>query len=80
MLKQMDFDHLLENVKKLFGAGLDALKTASKKLVHKTGIFTVNKIMNAVAKSNDDKIVKQDPVKEMMISLEKRDKILNDLR
>ena len=36
--------------------------------------------MNAVAKSNDDKIVKQEPVKKMMISLEKRDKILNDLR
>ena len=26
MLKEMDFDHLLENVKKLFGAGLDALR------------------------------------------------------
>ena len=36
--------------------------------------------MNAVTKSNDDKIVKQEPVKEIMIPLEKRDKILNDLR
>ena len=36
--------------------------------------------MNAVTKSNDDKIVKQEPVEEIMIPLEKRDKILNDLR
>ena len=42
--------------------GLDALKTASKKLVHKpaeaTGETLGNKIADAVAKLNDKKIVK----------------------
>ena len=34
------------------------MNTASKKVVHKTGKFSGNKIADAVAKSNDDKIVK----------------------
>ena len=44
--------------KQLLDTGLDAPKTASKKLVHKaaetTGEFIGNKIANAVAKSKDD--------------------------
>ena len=46
--------------------GLDALKNASKKVVHKaaeeTSEFIGNKIVDAVAKLNDEKILKQKPV------------------
>ena len=57
----MDFYHLHENIKKkLSDKGLDALKTASKKVVHKTREFIGNKIAEAVTKSKDDKIVKHD--------------------
>ena len=59
---------------------LDALKIASKKVVHKTDEFLGNKIADAVTKSNDKKIEKQEPVQEIIITLEKRDEILNDLR
>ena len=60
MLKDMDFCYLLENIKKILDIGLDSLKTASKKVVHKTGEFLKNKIADAVVKSNDDNIVKPD--------------------
>ena len=56
--------------------GLDALKTASKKVVHKAGEFLENKTAGAVTKSNDDNI----NVEEIIIPLEKRDKMLNKLR
>ena len=59
---------------------LDAVKTASKKVVLKEGEFLGNKIAEAVTKSNDDKIVKKEPVEEIMIPPEKRDEILNILR
>ena len=59
--------------KQLLDTGLDALKSASKKVVHETGEFFENK-------SADDKIGKQEPVEEIIIPLEKRDEILNDLR
>ena len=64
--------------------GLDALKTASRKVVHKaveaTGEFIESKIA--------DKIVKRKPlinenlrnVEEMIILPEKREEILNELR
>ena len=60
--------------------GLDSLKTASKKVVHKAGEFTGNKTIDAVTKSKDDNIVKQEPAEEIIISPKKRDKILNNLR
>ena len=70
--------------KQLLDTGLDSLKTASKKVVHKAGKFLGNKIAGAVTKSNDDKIEKPDDnlrnVEEIIIPLEKRDKILNKLR
>ena len=76
----MDFYHLLENIKKqLLDTGLDSLKAASKNVVHKTGEFLGNKIADAVTMSNDDKIVKQEPVEEIIIPLEERDAILNEL-
>ena len=59
---------------------IDSLKTASKKVVHKAGEFIKNKIADAVTKSNDDIIVKQEPVEEIIIRPEERDEILNKLR
>ena len=56
------------------------MKTAFKKVVHKAGEFLRNKIAEAVTKSNDDKIKKQEPVEEIIITLEKRDEIFNKLR
>ena len=48
------------------------------------GEFLVTKIADAVAKSNDDKIIKADEnpriFEEIIISLEKKDEILNKLR
>ena len=52
--------------------GLDPVKTASKKVVHKLGEFIGNKIADTVNKSNDDKIEKQGPVEEIIIPLEKK--------
>ena len=66
--------------KQLLDTGLDAVKTASRKVVHKAGEFLGNKIADAVTKSNDDKIVKQEPVEEKIIPPEERDEILNKLR
>ena len=54
--------------------------TASKKVVHKAGEFIGYRIADAVTKSNDDNIEKQEPVEEIIIPLEKRDEILNKLR
>ena len=52
--------------------GLDAVKTDSKKVVHKAGECLGNKIADAISKPNDDKIVKQELVEEIIISLEKK--------
>ena len=60
--------------KQLLDTGLDSLKTASKKVVHKAGEFLGNKIADAVTKSNDDKIVKnkQEPAEKIIIPPEKK--------
>ena len=60
--------------------GLNSLKTASKKVVHKTGGFLENKTADAVAKSNYDKIVEQEPVEEIIKKKKKRDEILDRLK
>ena len=65
--------------KQLLDTGLDSLRTASKKIVHKAGEFIGKKIADAVTKSNDDKIVKQEPVEEIIIPPENRNEILNKL-
>ena len=69
--------------KLLLDRRLDAVKTASIKAVYKAGEFLGNKIADALTKSKDDKIVKPDEnlkhFEETIISLEKRDKILNKL-
>ena len=64
--------------KQLLGTELDYLKTTSKKVVHKTGEFLGKKIADAVTKSSNNKIVKQEP--KIIIPPEKRDEILNELR
>ena len=55
--------------------GLDAVKTASKKAVNKAGEFLGNITADTVTKSNDDEIVKQEPVEEIMIPQEKKETI-----
>ena len=60
--------------KRLLDTGLDTVKTSSKKVVYKAGEFIGNKIADAI------KIVKQEPVEEIIILPEKRDEILNELR
>ena len=56
--------------------GLDSLKSASIKVVHKPGEFLGNKIADAVTKSNGFKIVKSDEnarnVEEIIIPPKKR--------
>ena len=86
MLKIMDFYHLQE----IYPTNREkkVLTTASKKVIYKaaeaTGEFLGNKIAGAVAKSNDDKIVKANEnlrnVEEVIIAPEKREEILNELR
>ena len=56
------------------------LKTASKKIVHKAGEFIGNKTVDAVTKSKDDKIIKQEPAEEIIILPRKRDGILKKFR
>ena len=58
---------------------MDIELDASKKVVHKAGEYLGSKIADAVTKVNDDKIVRQKPVKEIIIPPEERDKILNIL-
>ena len=69
--------------KQLLDTGLDAVKAAFEKVVHKAGEFIGNKVADAVTKSNDDKNVKPDKNPrnvEEIIPPEKRDEILNKLR
>ena len=80
MLKDMSFYHLREKIKKLLDRGLDSLKTASKKVVHKTGEFLGNKIADVMTKSNDDKIAKQEPAEEIIILPKVRDEMLSKSR
>ena len=64
----MNFYPLEENIKREFwDTGLSSLKSASKKVVYKSGKFLGNKTAATVTKSNGDKIVKQEPVEEIVI-------------
>ena len=62
----------------------DSVKTASKNVIHKSDEFLGNSILDAVAKTKDDKIMKPDEnprnVEEIITPLEKRDEILDKLR
>ena len=66
--------------KNLFDTKLYSLKNASKKVVHKTGEFLRNKIAEAVTNSYNDKIMKANPVEEIIIPPEKREEILNQIK
>ena len=57
--------------KQVLGEGLHV----SKKVVHKG-----NKISDALTKSNDDNIEKQEPIKEVIIPVEKIEEIFKKLR
>ena len=67
MLKDIDLLFTRKYKKQLLDTGLDVLKTASKKVVHKTGESSRNKIADAVTKSNNAKIEKEEPVEETII-------------
>ena len=69
----MGFYHLQGNRKSIYWI-------KDQILPNKAGELVGNKIAEAVAKSNDDKIVKQDPIEETNIPPEKRKEILNKLR
>ena len=83
MLKDKNFYHLLKYRKDLLDTGLHALKTASKKVVHKAFEATCELIGNKVP----DKIVKEKAVidensrniEEIIVLPEKREEILNEL-
>ena len=79
-VKEYGFLSFERKYKKLLDTGLDYLKIASQKVVHKANKFLGNKITDAVTKSNDEKIVKnRTNVEEIVIPLEKIDEILNKL-
>ena len=54
---------------------MDAGLNASKKFVYKADEFLGNKILNAITKTKDDNIEKQEPVQEIIIPLGKREEI-----
>ena len=70
--------------KQLLDTGLDALKTASKKVVDEaaeaTGEFIGNKIADKIVKPKH--VIDENPrnVEEIIIPPEKREEILNELR
>ena len=79
-VKEYGFLSFERKYKKLLDTGLDYLKIASQKVVHKANKFLGNKITDAVTKSNDEKIVKnRTNVEEIVIPLEKIDEILHKL-
>ena len=59
--------------------GPDFVKPTSKNVVDKAGEFLGNKIVDAVTKSSDNKIVKQEPIEEIIVTQEKSEEILNKL-
>ena len=62
------------------GIGLDAVKTASKKVVHTAGEFLGKKLADRVTKSKSDQIVEQELVEKIIIPQDERDETLNKLR
>ena len=64
----------------LLNTVLDSLKTATKKVFHKTSEFLGDKIADVVANSYYNKIVKIKSVEEIITPREKREEISNELR
>ena len=81
ILDDMDFLSFVRKYEKqLLNTGLEFLKTASRKLVHKTCAFIGNKTADVVTNSYDGKIMKVEPVEEVIIPAVKGEEILNKLR
>ena len=60
MLKDMDFVICKKIIKQLLDTGLGAVKTASKKVVHKAGETLGNKTTDPVTQLKNDEVVKAD--------------------
>ena len=60
--------------------GLDAVKIASKKVVHKSGEFLANKFVHEVTESNDDKTEKQKLAEEIIIPPEKKSRNIKQIK
>ena len=75
-VKRYGFLSFAIKYEKILDKGLDT----SKKVVNKAGQFIGNTIADAVTKSNDDNIEKQEPFEELIIPPDKRQKILNKMR
>ena len=60
--------------------GLDAVITASKKVVHKAGEYLGKKLADRVTKSKSDQIVEQELVEKIIIPPDERDETLSKLR
>ena len=54
--------------------GLDSLKTASKKVIHKTRELLGIKIADAVTMSKDDNIIKTKPVQRKLLFHKNKEK------
>ena len=57
--------------------GLNACKKVE---FHKAGKFIENKISDAITKSSNDNIEKEEPVEEIIIPPEKREEMLTKMR
>ena len=68
----MDFYNFLENIKTIIGYWTRFLKNYFQNYFCFLKEFLGNKIADAVTKPNDDKIVKQEPIEEIIIPLEKK--------
>ena len=60
--------------KRLLDTGLDSLKTASKKVIHKTRELLGIKIADAVTMSKDDNIMKTQPIQRKLFHKNKEKK------
>ena len=81
MLKENEFLSFARKHKKhLLDTGLDSLKTAFENVVHKMGEFLGNKIADVIINSYNDKIVKGKLVYDIIITPEKTEETLNELR
>ena len=76
MLKDMDFCLLQENIENKYWIRDQIL--SKKQFIKQVNLQ--RKKADAVTKSNDDNIEKQEPVEEIIIPPEKKEEILNKLR
>ena len=76
MLKDMDFFLLQENINNKYWIRDQIL--SKKQFIKQVNLQ--RKKADAVTKSNDDNIEKQEPVEEIIIPPEKKEEILNKLR